>query len=129
MASGVRRRRWPLMIASDVMPASVLVSTPIVAAFDALTRVQLYAVALVASALTVLFNVAQISILPALVSREDLLEANSKTSPTQSISEIGAFGIGAAPSSCVRWHASRAFSSRGWVKSSASGLRWVWAAP
>jgi len=44
--------------------------------------------------LTVLFNVAQISSLPALVSREDLLEANSKTSATQSISEIGAFGIG-----------------------------------
>jgi len=89
-----RRRRLPLMIASDVMRASVLVSIPIAAAFDALTLVQLYAVAFVASALTVLFNVAQISILPALVSRDDLLEANSKTSATQSVSEIGAFGIG-----------------------------------
>jgi len=89
-----RRRRLPLMIASDVMRASVLVSIPIAAAFDALTLVQLYAVAFFASALTALFNVAQISILPALVSREDLLEANSKTSATQSVSEIGAFGIG-----------------------------------
>ena len=89
-----RRRRLPLMIAADVMRAAVLVSIPIAAAFDALTLVQLYAVAFVASALTVLFNVAQISILPALVSREDLLEANSKTSATQSVSEIGAFGIG-----------------------------------
>lgn len=41
-----------------------------------------------------LFNVAQISLLPALVSREDLLEANGKTSATQSLSEIGAFGVG-----------------------------------
>ena len=89
-----RRRRLPLMIASDVMRAAVLVSIPIAAAFDALTLTQLYAVSFVASALTVLFNVAQISILPALVSRDDLLEANSKTSATQSISEIGAFGIG-----------------------------------
>ena len=89
-----RLRRLPLMIASDVMRAAVLVSIPIAAAFDALTLPQLYAVSFVASALTVLFNVAQISILPALVSREDLLEANSKTSATQSISEIGAFGIG-----------------------------------
>ena len=89
-----RVRRLPLMIVSDVMRAAVLVSIPIAAAFDALTLAQLYAVSFVASALTVLFNVAQISILPALVSREDLLEANSKTSATQSISEIGAFGIG-----------------------------------
>ena len=89
-----RVRRLPLMIASDVVRAAVLVSIPIAAAFDALTLAQLYAVSFVASALTVLFNVAQVSILPALVSREDLLEANSKTSATQSISEIGAFGIG-----------------------------------
>ena len=89
-----RVRRLPLMIASDVMRAAVLVSIPIAAAFDALTLAQLYAVSFAASALTVLFNVAQISILPALVSRDDLLEANSKTSATRSISEIGAFGIG-----------------------------------
>jgi len=38
--------------------------------------------------------VAQVSILPGLVSREHLLEANSKTAATQSVSEIGAFGIG-----------------------------------
>jgi Na+/melibiose symporter-like transporter len=89
-----RLRRVPLMIASDVMRAAVLVSIPIAAAFDALTLTQLYVVSFVASALTVLFNVAQVSILPGLVSREHLLEANSKTAATQSVSEIGAFGIG-----------------------------------
>ena len=89
-----RVRRLPLMIVSDVLRAAVLISIPIAAAFDALTLAQLYAVSFVASALTMLFNVAQVSILPALVSRDDLLEANSKTSATQSISEIGAFGIG-----------------------------------
>jgi Na+/melibiose symporter-like transporter len=89
-----RLRRVPLMIASDVMRAAVLISIPIAAAFDALTLTQLYVVSFVASALTVLFNVAQVSILPALVSRERLLEANSKTATTQSVSEIGAFGIG-----------------------------------
>jgi len=89
-----RRRRLPLMIASDVMRSAVLVSIPVAAAFGALTLAQIYIVSFVASALTVLFNVAQVSILPALVSREDLLEANSKTSATRSVSEIGAFGIG-----------------------------------
>ena len=89
-----RRRRLPLMIASDLMRAAILVSIPIAAAFEALTLAQLYVVSFVASALTVLFNVAQISILPALVSRDSLLEANSKTAATQSVSEIGAFGIG-----------------------------------
>ena len=89
-----RQRRLPLMIASDVMRAAVLVSIPIAAAFDALTLAQLYVVALLASGLTVLFNVAQISILPSLVPQGDLLEANSKTSATQAVSEIGAFGIG-----------------------------------
>ena len=89
-----RLRRVPLMIASDVMRAAVLVSIPIAAAFDALTLTQLYVVSFVASALAVLFNVAQVSILPGLVSREHLLEANSKTAATQSVSEIGAFGIG-----------------------------------
>ena len=89
-----RQRRLPLMIVSDVMRAAVLVSIPIAAAFDALTLAHLYVVAFVASALTFLFNVAQFSILPSLVSHEELLEANSKTSATQSVSEIGAFGIG-----------------------------------
>ena len=89
-----RLRRVPLMIASDVMRAAVLVSIPIAAAFDALTLTQLYVVSFVASALAVLFNVAQVSILPGLVSREHLIEANSKTAATQSVSEIGAFGIG-----------------------------------
>jgi hypothetical protein len=52
-----RQRRLPLMIASDVLRSVVLVSIPIAAAFDALTLAQLYVVAFVASALTVLFNV------------------------------------------------------------------------
>jgi Na+/melibiose symporter-like transporter len=89
-----RRRRLPLMIASDVMRSAVLVSIPVVALFGVLTLAQIYIVSFVASALTVLFNVAQVSILPALVSRQDLIGANSKTSATRSVSEIGAFGIG-----------------------------------
>src|SRR5262245_61355163 len=88
-----RLRRLPLMIASDVMRAAVLLSVPIAAAFGVLTLEQLYIVSFVSSVLTVLFNVAQVSILPALVSREHLLEANSKTTATQSVSEVGAFGI------------------------------------
>ncbi|HLF76047.1 MAG TPA: MFS transporter [Dehalococcoidia bacterium] len=88
-----RLKRLPLMIAADLVRAAVLLSIPVAAWLDALTLGQLYAVSFLASALTVLFNVAQVSVLPSLVPRKDLLEANSKTSATQSISEVGAFGI------------------------------------
>ena len=88
-----RVRRLPLMVGADLLRAAVLVSIPVAALFDALTLAQLYVVAFLASALTVLFNVSQVSVLPALVRKEELLEANSKTAATQSISEVGAFGV------------------------------------
>jgi Na+/melibiose symporter-like transporter len=88
-----RLRRLPLMIAADLVRAVVLVSIPVAYWLDALTLAHLFGVALITSALTVLFNVSQVSLLPSLVARGDLLEANSKTSATQSISEVGAFGV------------------------------------
>src|SRR5205807_1696431 len=43
--------------------------------------------------LTVFFDVAEQSYIPAVVGRDRLLDANSKLTATQSIAEVGGFGI------------------------------------
>jgi MFS family permease len=88
-----RLRRRPLMIAADIGRALVLGSIPVVA-FTGHARIeQLYLVALLASLLTVFFDVAEQSYIPAVVGRDRLLEANSKLTATQSIAEVGGFGV------------------------------------
>jgi len=88
-----RLRRRPLMIAADLGRALLLGSIPLVA-FTSHARIeQLYLVALLASLLTVFFDVAEQSYIPAVVGRDRLLDANSKLTATQSIAEVGGFGI------------------------------------
>ncbi len=88
-----RLRRRPVMIGADVGRALLLGSIPLVAFAGHVRIVQLYVVALLASLLTVFFDVAEQSYIPAVVGRERLLDANSKLGATQSIAEVGAFGI------------------------------------
>jgi MFS family permease len=88
-----RLRRRPLMIGADLGRAILLGSIPVLA-FAALLRIELvYLVAVGASALTVLFDVADQSYLPTVVAREQLLDANSRLAATASIAEVGGFGI------------------------------------
>jgi len=88
-----RLRRRPVLIAADLGRAVLLGTIPIVA-FTAHVHIeQLYLVAIGASALTVFFDVADQSFLPALVARAQLLDANSKLAASASIAEIGGFGI------------------------------------
>lgn len=89
-----RLRRRPLMIAADIARALVLGSVPLAFLLGRLHIEQLYLVALVASILTILFDVSYESYLPGLVGRDKLVEANSKVSATASVAEISAFGIG-----------------------------------
>ena len=88
-----RLRRRPVMIAADLGRALLLGSIPLVAFTGHVRIEQFYIVALVASMLTVFFDVAEQSYIPAVVGRERLLDANSKLAATQSIAEVGAFGI------------------------------------
>jgi predicted MFS family arabinose efflux permease len=81
------------MIAADLGRAALLVSIPIAYAFDALTIWQLYSVALSAGALTIFFDVAYRSYLPTLVSRDELIEGNSKLAATASVSEFAGFSV------------------------------------
>jgi MFS family permease len=88
-----RLRRRPIMIASDLGRAAALFSVPIAAVFGGLTTWQLFAVAAVNSALSVLFAAAYQSYLPTLVDRSELLEGNAKLAGTASVAEVASFSL------------------------------------
>ena len=73
-----RLRRRPLMIVADGVRALAILSIPIAFALGALSLVQLYVVAIVLGVGTVIFDIAYLAYVPGLVSRADILEANTK---------------------------------------------------
>jgi anti-anti-sigma factor len=91
-----RLRRRPLMIVCDLVRAVALGSVPVAFAFGVLTLMQLYAVAVVAGAATMVFNVAYQSYLPRLVGRGELGEANSKMIASRSFAEVVGPALGGA---------------------------------
>lgn len=88
-----RLRRRPIMIVADCGRALFLATIPAASLLGALRIEQLYAVAVVDGILTTFFDVAYQSYLPTLVTRDQLVEGNSKLAATASIAEIGGFGI------------------------------------
>jgi MFS family permease len=72
-----RVRRRPIMVAGDLGRAAALLSIPAAYAAGALTVWQLYGVGVVVGTLTVFFDVASQSFLPAIVERELLPDANA----------------------------------------------------
>jgi MFS family permease len=89
-----RLPRRPIMIAADLGRALLLVSIPIAALLSALSMGQLYVVAALTGVLSVFFDVAYRSYLPALVEREQLIEGNSKLGMSDSVAEIAGPTIG-----------------------------------
>ncbi len=89
-----RLRRRPLLIAADLARAALLASIPAAALLGVLHMPQLYAVGFLVGALTVVFDVAYVSYLPTLVSRERVVAANSRLAASAAVAETGAFGIG-----------------------------------
>jgi MFS family permease len=86
-----RMPRRPLMIGADVGRAALLGSVPLAALFGVLGMPQLFVVKFAAGVLTVLFDVAYQSYLPTLVSKDELVEGNSKLTASASVAEFGAF--------------------------------------
>jgi MFS family permease len=82
----VRRRR--LMIGADVGRVLALGSIPVAAALGGLTLAQLFVVTLVSGVLTVFFDVAYQSYLPALVGREHLVEGNAKLTGSAQVAAV-----------------------------------------
>jgi MFS family permease len=86
-----RLRRKPIMIATDLSRALLVVTIPVAAFLGWLGLGQLYVIAALASALSVCFDVAYQSFLPSLVKNEELVEANSKLSAAMSVAEASGF--------------------------------------
>jgi len=87
-----RARKVPLLVASDVARAALLAVVPVAWAAGWLSMGLLYAVALGAGSLTVVFEVAALSLLPALVGRESLVEGNGKLEASRSLAQVGGPG-------------------------------------
>ena len=91
-----RLRKRPVMIVADYGRALFLLSVPIAAWFQILTIEHLYVVALGTGTLRMFFGVANRSILPSLVSRDELVEANSKLAIGASASQVAGPGVAGA---------------------------------
>jgi len=88
-----RLRRRPVMIAADLGRAALLATIPAAAIWGTLGMRQLYGVMLGAAMLDLVFDVSYASYLPAIVSRDDLLDANSKLAASYAVAEVGGFGL------------------------------------
>ena len=86
-----RLPRKPIMIATDLGRALLMVTIPLAAFLGWLGLGHLYVVAALVSVLSVFFDVAYQSILPTLVKNEELVEANSRLSAALSVAEASAF--------------------------------------
>ncbi len=89
-----RLRRRPLLIAADLGRALMLGSVVLLAFLGGLHMTWLYVVAFLVGGLAVLFDVAYHAYIPALVQRQNLVEANGKLATSASLAEIASPGIG-----------------------------------
>jgi Na+/melibiose symporter-like transporter len=84
-----RSRKRSILVWSDIFRAAILLTVPIAAWFQLLSMTQIYFVAALAGAASVLFDIADHAYLPRLIGRDDLMEGNSKLGVTESLAEIG----------------------------------------
>jgi MFS family permease len=87
-----RLRRRPIMIGADLGRALLLGSIPLAAVAGVLALPQLLVVAGLAAVLTTFFSVADRAYLPSVVSRAELIPANSAVTASASIAEFTGFG-------------------------------------
>lgn len=83
-----RLRRKPMMVAMDLGRALALMAIPVAAWLDMLSIPLLIAVSLVVGAQSVVFNAAYVSLLPALVKRSELADANGKLYASVSVAQV-----------------------------------------
>jgi MFS family permease len=95
-----RVRRRPLLIAADVTRAVLVAALPALYLLGRLAMIDLYAIAFLVGSMTVLFDVAYQSYLPALVSREALVEGNSRLEVTRAVSQVAGPSLGGV---LVQW--------------------------
>ncbi|WP_327676075.1 MFS transporter [Kitasatospora sp. NBC_00458] len=91
-----RMRHRRVLIAADLAKAVLYASIPIAWAFGGLTLWQLYAVALLSGCATVFFDIASQSVLPRLVGRGHLVQANAAVIGLMALGNIAGRGAGGA---------------------------------
>lgn len=89
-----RIHRRPAMIAADAGRCALLALVPLFSALGLLHIWVLYLVALAVGSLTVVFDIAYMAYVPALVGTEQLAQANSRLSLSSSVAAIGGPGLG-----------------------------------
>jgi MFS family permease len=85
-----RMHRRTVMVVTDLVCAALLASVPIAAWFGVLTPVQLLVVAAASASVSVWFDAANFGALPTLVSRADLVRANSAIWSASTAGQIAA---------------------------------------
>ncbi|NJC73884.1 MFS transporter [Planosporangium thailandense] len=91
-----RCRPRRLMVSADLIRAALLISVPLAFAAGVLTLPHLYVVAAGIGALSVPFDVASLSVLPALVRPGRIAAANVRLEATRAIAETGGPALGGA---------------------------------
>src|SRR6476646_4472495 len=89
--------RWPrrvLMVRTDLLRVALLSSGPAAYLLGVLTLAQLYVVAFGVGALSVFFDVASLSVLPALVSHDRIAEANGRLEAARATGQTSGPAIG-----------------------------------
>ena len=84
-----RRRRRPVLIATNLGRAAAVAVVPLSAALGMLSMPQLYLAAFLIGALTVPFDLAYLSYVPSLVDRRQLADANGKLVTSATLADIG----------------------------------------
>jgi len=84
-----RTSRRAILVGADLLRFVVLMTVPVAAWLHLLGMTQLYVVAALVGAASVLFDLADRAFLPSLIDAQDLMEGNTKLSVTQSTAEIG----------------------------------------
>lgn len=80
--------RRPILIASDLARAAILLTLPLAAWLHLLSMLQVYAAAALVGAASVLFDIADHAYLPGLVGKARVTDANAKLSATESVAEM-----------------------------------------
>jgi MFS family permease len=99
LPAGVVVRRYrlrSLQISMDLVRAAALLTVPLAAAFDVLSIAQLVVVAFVVGVASSLFDVANMSFLPAIVGKDELIARNSLISGTHSVTTLAGPSLGGA---------------------------------
>lgn len=82
-----RNAKRPLLVATDLVRAGLILTIPLAASTGWLSMPQLYLVAAAIGAASALFRIADNAYLPALVGKKQLVEGNAKLEATDSIAE------------------------------------------